>query len=66
MKQGLERLKHEKRYERWLEEWQAAPVKKAFPVLSFPAIQLMGINVKDLISDAGAQAKGSEACSGED
>ena len=43
---------------RWLEEWQAAPVKKAFPVLSFPAIQLMGINVKDLISDAGAQAKG--------
>ena len=43
---------------KWLEEWRAAPVKKAFPVLSFPAIQIMGISVKDLISDADAQAKG--------
>ena len=43
---------------KWLKEWQAAPVKKAFPVLSFPAVQLMGIRVKDLISDAKAQARG--------
>lgn len=43
---------------KWLEDWRKAPVKKAFPVLSFPAIQLMGISVKDLIGDAGAQARG--------
>lgn len=42
----------------WLEEWKASPVKKAFPVLSFPAVQLMGISVKELISDASAQARG--------
>lgn len=43
---------------KWLKEWQAAPVKKAFPILSFPAVQLMGISVKDLIGDAGLQARG--------
>ncbi|PNV62330.1 methyltransferase [Clostridium sp. chh4-2] len=42
----------------WLAELLAAPEKKAMPVLSFPAIQLMDITVRDLISDAGAQAKG--------
>ena len=43
---------------KWLEEYKAAPVKKAFPVLSFPAVQLMGISVKELLSDASAQARG--------
>lgn len=43
---------------KWLEEWKAAPVKKAFPVLSFPAVQLMGISVKELIADASVQARG--------
>ena len=42
----------------WLEEMKKAPVKKALPVLSFPAIQLMGITVKELISDSNLQAKG--------
>lgn len=42
----------------WVEDLKAAPVKKAMPVLSFPAIQLMGINVKDLISSSDAQSKG--------
>lgn len=42
----------------WLAGLLEAPEKKAMPVLSFPAIQLMDITVKDLISDAGAQAKG--------
>lgn len=41
-----------------LEEWKAATVKKAFPILSFPAVQLMGISVKDLINDGEAQARG--------
>lgn len=42
----------------WLEELKAAPVKKALPVLSFPAIQLMGVTVKELISDSSLQARG--------
>ena len=42
----------------WLKDQQSAKVKKALPVLSFPCIQLMGITVKDLISDSETQAKG--------
>ena len=42
---------------KWLEELQAAPVKKAMPVLSFPAVQLLGISVKELISDSDRQAE---------
>ena len=42
----------------WLEELKAAPVKKAMPVLSFPAIQLMDVSVKELISDSDLQAQG--------
>jgi uroporphyrinogen decarboxylase len=42
----------------WLNEMIASPVKKALPVLSFPAIQLMGITVRELISDADRQAEG--------
>lgn len=45
---------------KWLEELQAAPVKKAMPVLSFPAVQLLGISVKELISDSDRQAKGMQ------
>lgn len=41
----------------WVKDQIAAPTKKAVPVLSFPAIQLMGINVKELISDSDLQAK---------
>lgn len=42
----------------WLEELKAAPVKKAMPVLSFPAIQLMDVSVRELISDSSLQAQG--------
>jgi uroporphyrinogen decarboxylase len=42
----------------WLNEMIASPTKKALPVLSFPAIQLMGITVRDLISDSDRQAEG--------
>lgn len=42
----------------WVAEQIQAPVKKPMPVLSFPAIQLMGITVKDLISDSVLQAEG--------
>ena len=42
----------------WVEELLNAPVKKAMPILSFPAIQLMGISVNELISSSDLQAKG--------
>ena len=42
----------------WVAETIAAPVKQATPVLSFPAVQLMGITVRDLISSSDLQAKG--------
>ncbi len=42
----------------WVKDQIDAPVKKAMPVLTFPAVQLMGISVKDYISDSDAQAKG--------
>ncbi len=42
----------------WLNELKNAPVKKAMPVLSFPCVSLMGIDVKQLISSAEVQAEG--------
>lgn len=42
----------------WLNEVRKSKVKKAMPILSFPAIQLMGIGVKELISNADNQAQG--------
>ena len=44
----------------WVAEAIAAPVKKPMPVLSFPAVQLMGITVRDLISSSEHQAQGME------
>ena len=42
----------------WLKDMVASPAKKALPVLSFPAIQLMDITVRELISSADRQAEG--------
>ncbi len=42
----------------WFEHMKEMPHKKAIPVLSFPSVQLMGISVKELISDSDLQAKG--------
>ncbi|MDF2511672.1 MAG: methyltransferase [Herbinix sp.] len=42
----------------WVDTMLKAPTKKAMPVLSFPAIQLMGVTVKELISNSDLQAKG--------
>lgn len=46
---------------KWLEEVKNSPVKKPFPVLSFPCVQLMDITVKELISNSDNQAKGMKA-----
>jgi uroporphyrinogen decarboxylase len=42
----------------WVSDVIASPTKKAFPVLSFPVIQMMGITVKELIMDSRLQAIG--------
>ena len=44
----------------WVADTIAAPVKKPMPVLSFPAVQLMGITVRDLISSSEHQAQGMQ------
>lgn len=41
----------------WVAETISAEKKKAVPVLSFPAVQLMGITVKDLINSSDKQAE---------
>ena len=42
----------------WLEEWKMSSVKKAIPILAFPAIQLMEKTVKELISSSDNLAYG--------
>lgn len=47
--------------DQWTKDLLEAPVKKAVPVLSFTAIQLLGITVKELINDSDLQARGMKA-----
>ncbi len=42
----------------WIESLESDTPKKAFPILSFPVTQLMGINVRELIADSDSQAQG--------
>lgn len=42
----------------WIASIQKETQKKAFPILSFPVTQLMGINVRELIADSDRQAQG--------
>ena len=43
--------------EKWVADVIAAERKKPLPVLSFPAVQLMGITVAELIGDSKKQAE---------
>ena len=43
---------------KWVDEVIASKNKKALPVLSFPAIQKMGIAVEDIVKDSDKQAEG--------
>ena len=45
----------------WIKEMNGAKQKKTMPVLSFPCISLLGITVRELISDSELQAKGMKA-----
>lgn len=42
----------------WLAEQLSAQQKKPLPILSFPSVQLMGISVRELISDSTLQSRG--------
>lgn len=42
----------------WVNKVISANKKEAIPILSFPAVQLLGINVRELIFDSEAQANG--------
>ena len=44
----------------WVRDMIATPVKTPMPILSFPAIQMMDISVKQLISNATLQACGMQ------
>ena len=42
----------------WIESLKGTGAKKPIPVLSFPCVSLLGITVRELISDSELQAKG--------
>ena len=42
----------------WIDNLKNTAVKKAMPILSFPCVSLLGITVRELISDSELQAKG--------
>lgn len=42
----------------WLNDIRSADKKKAIPILSFPSVSLLGISVRELISDSDSQAMG--------
>jgi uroporphyrinogen decarboxylase len=46
---------------KWLDDMKNPGRKKAMPVLSFPSISLLDIDVNDLISSSDLQAKGMKA-----
>lgn len=45
----------------WIESLKSASSKKCLPVLSFPCVSLLGITVRELISDSDLQARGMKA-----
>ena len=51
MKQGIKS---------WLQKQMECQIKKPFPVLSYPAVTLLGVTVRELVSDAKIQAQAME------
>ncbi len=41
----------------WLKKQIENPIKKAMPILSFPSVSLLGVTVRQLVSDAALQAE---------
>ena len=45
----------------WLASLKGTGAKKPIPILSFPCVSLLGVTVRELISDSEVQAKGMKA-----
>ncbi len=45
----------------WIRALKGEDNKKPLPILSFPAVQLLGVSVRELIADSELQAKGMKA-----
>ncbi len=45
----------------WIGSLRGAAAKKPLPILSFPSVSLLGVTVRELISDSALQAKGMKA-----
>lgn len=52
-------MKHDMKL--WLESFMGSHKKKPLPILSFPCVSLLGVRVRELISDSELQAKGMKA-----
>jgi uroporphyrinogen decarboxylase len=50
-----------KNMKEWLDGLRGTGAKKPFPVLSFPSVSLLGVTVRELISDSALQAQGMKA-----
>jgi uroporphyrinogen decarboxylase len=48
----------------WLNDMFGIKPKRAIPILSFPSVSLMGITVRDLVSDSSLQAAGMKLIAG--
>lgn len=46
---------------KWLEDMMGCKCKKPLPILSFPCVSLLGVTVRELISDSELQVKGMKA-----
>ena len=42
----------------WLSDFFGNKPKKALPILSFPSVKILGVSVRELVSDSALQAKG--------
>ena len=45
----------------WIESFRHTGEKRSMPILSFPCVSLLGVTVRELISDSALQAKGMKA-----
>ena len=47
----------------WIKGLKSEQNKKPLPLLSFPSVSLLGVNVSELIADSSLQARGMQAVS---
>lgn len=45
----------------WIESFRHTGEKRSMPIISFPCVSLLGVTVRELISDSALQAKGMKA-----